>query len=437
MAKRFVLLGVLLTTACATAPTPVYTPAPAPTPPMAEVAPQPRPYAPPAPTSPGPGEVASPTATSFSAWLAGFRQRAEAAGISRATLDRELAGLTPDPAIARLDNAQPEFSKPVSAYVTEAVTPGAVTEGARLRAANPWLADVERRYGVPAGVLIGIWGRETGYGKILGGNDVIRSLATRIASGKTRFEPDLIAALRLIDRGELTRADLKGSWAGAFGQTQFMPTNIETLAVDGDGDGKRDLRGSTRDALTSAAAFLKAKGWKPGVDWAREVSLPARFDFGLAEEERQPLTWWAAQGVKRADGRPWPAEQGAERARLLLPAGADGPAFLAFDNYDVILQYNRSMAYALAVGLLADGAEGRPTLARSWPTEPRLARADVVAAQATLQTLGFDPGGVDGQVGEATRRALRAWQKSRGLTADGYLSAAMVARLKADTGRAG
>jgi lytic murein transglycosylase len=290
---------------------------------------------------------------------------------------------------------------------------------------------------VPAGILVGIWGRETGYGKILGGNDVIRSLATRIASGKDRFEPDLIAALRLIDKGELTREELKGSWAGAFGQTQFMPTNIETYAVDGDGDGKRMLRTSSRDALTSAAAYLKAKGWKPGVDWTREVILPSRFDYGLAEEDRQPLTWWAAQGVKRADGRPWPANQGTETARLLLPAGANGPAFLAFDNYDVVLAYNRSMAYALAVGLLADGAEGRAGVVKPWPTEPRLARSEVVAAQATLASLGFDPGGVDGQVGEATRKAVRAWQKSRGMTADGYLSAAVVARLKADTGRAG
>jgi lytic murein transglycosylase len=381
--------------------------------------------------------VASPTAGGFDRWLYAFRTRAEAAGISRATLDRELNGLTPDPSIARLDNAQPEFSKPVSQYVQEAVTPGAVAEGARLREAASWLAQVERQYGVPSGILVGIWGRETGYGKILGGNDVIRSLATRIASGKDRFEPDLIAALRLIDKGELTREELKGSWAGAFGQTQFMPTNIEQYAVDGDGDGARRLRTSSRDALTSAAAYLKAKGWKPGVDWTREVTLPARFDYGLAEEDRQPLTWWAAQGVKRADGRPWPADQGASTARLLLPSGAAGPAFLAFDNYDAILSYNRSMAYALAVGLLADGVSGGGPLVRSWPTEERLARADVVAAQATLASLGFDPGGVDGQVGEATRKAVRAWQKSRGLPADGYLSAAVVARLKADTGRTG
>jgi lytic murein transglycosylase len=400
--------------------------------------PAPQPYTPPAaPRPPLPGEVASPTAGGFDRWLYAFRTRAEAAGISRATLDRELNGLTPDPSIARLDNAQPEFSKPVSQYVQEAVTPGAVAEGARLREAASWLAQVERQYGVPSGILVGIWGRETGYGKILGGNDVIRSLATRIASGKDRFEPDLIAALRLIDKGELTREELKGSWAGAFGQTQFMPTNIEQYAVDGDGDGARRLRTSSRDALTSAAAYLKAKGWKPGVDWTREVTLPARFDYGLAEEDRQPLTWWAAQGVKRADGRPWPADQDASTARLLLPSGAAGPAFLAFDNYDAILSYNRSMAYALAVGLLADGVSGGGPLVRSWPTEERLARADVVAAQATLASLGFDPGGVDGQVGEATRKAVRAWQKSRGLPADGYLSAAVVARLKADTGRTG
>ncbi len=433
MKRRLLLLGVFTVAACASTPEPAYPPAP---PPLASLPTPPAPTPLPArPVPPLPGQVATPTAVGFDAWLAGFRDRALAAGISAATLDRELAGLTPDPAVARLDNAQPEFSKPVSTYVTEAATPGAIAEGRRLLQANPWLTSVEARYGVPGGVLVGIWGRETGYGKILGTSDVIRAIATRVASGKTRFEPDLIAALRLIDRGELTRAELQGSWAGAFGQTQFMPTNIEAYGVDGDGDGRRTLRTSSRDALTSAAAYLQARGWKRGGDWAREVTLPAGFDYGLAEEEKQSAAWWAAQGVRRADGRSWPADAGT--ARLLLPSGSAGPAFLAFENYDVILTYNRSMAYALAVGLLADGAQGTGPLVRAWPAEERLARAEVVAAQATLATLGFDPGGVDGQVGEQTRRAVRAWQRARGLPADGYLSAAMVARLKADTGRPG
>jgi membrane-bound lytic murein transglycosylase B len=417
MKRRLVLLGLFTVTACATTPEPANAPAHAQTLPLPGT---------PAATAPAAG---------FDAWLAGFRQRAVAAGISRATLDRELSGLAPAPQVARLDSSQPEFSKPVSVYVQEAVTPSAVAEGARLRAGAPWLAEVERRYGVPGGILVGIWGRETGYGKILGTSDVVQALATRIANGKTRFEPDLIAALRLIDRGELTRAELKGSWAGAFGQTQFMPTNIEAFAVDADGDRKRDLRGSSRDALTSAANYLQQKGWRRGQDWTREVILPARFDYGVAEEEKRPLTWWAAQGVRRADGRPW-SNPDAE-ARLLLPAGAGGPAFLAFDNYDVILTYNRSMAYALAVGLLADGAEGRGRLVRAWPSESPLPRSEIVAAQATLRALGFDPGAVDGQVGADTRRAVRAWQRARGRPADGYLSAATVAALRQDTGRSG
>lgn len=405
MKRRLLFLGLFMTAACASV------------------------------AQPAPPPVAAAAAPSFDAWLAGFRLRAEAAGISRATLDREMSGLTPAPEVARLDASQPEFSKPVSLYVQEAVTAGAVAEGARRRSEAPWLAEVERRYGVPGGVLVGIWGRETGYGKILGGSDVIRALATRVADGKARFEPDLIAALRLIDRGELTRAELKGSWAGAWGQMQFMPTNIEAFAVDADGDRRRDLRGSARDALSSAANYLQQKGWRRDGDWTREVILPARFDYGLAEEETRPLTWWAAQGVRRADGRPW-ADPDAP-ARLLLPAGASGPAFLAFDNYDVILSYNRSMAYALAVGLLADGVEGRGRLVRPWPTEAPLPRSEIVAAQATLKALGFDPGSVDGQVGADTRRAVRAWQRARGRPADGYLSAATVGALKQDTGRRG
>lgn len=431
MKRHALLLGLLTTTCCAGAPAPQFSPSLQPTAPApAYPAPQPTPVA--EPTLPG--DVATPEANSFERWLYAFRTRAEAAGISRATLDRELAGLTPAPNVARLDNAQPEFNRPVSAYVMDAVTPAAVADGARRLQASPWLNEVERRYGVPPGILVGIWGRETGYGRILGDNDVIQALATRVASGKSRFEPDLIAALRLIDRGELTRADLKGSWAGAFGQTQFMPTNIETFAVDGDGDGRRNLRGSSQDALTSAAAYLQAKGWRRGGDWTREVTLPARFDYGLAEEDRQPLAWWAAQGVRRADGRPWPTGQDDATARLLMPSGAGGPVFLAFDNYDVILTYNRSMAYALAVGLLADGVSGAGGLVKAWPNEPRLARSDVVAAQATLASLGFDPGGVDGQAGEGTRKAVRAWQRARGLPADGYLSSAVVERLKRETG---
>ena len=433
MKRRLLLFGVFPVTACATAPTPM---APPPPPPTAMVPPAPTPAGPPSPElSPAPASAQPPGAGAFDRWIYAFRSRALAAGISPAALDRELAGLTPDPAVARLDAAQPEFSRPVSAYVKDAVTPAAVAEGARRLAELPWATEVEARYGVPAPVLAAIWGRETGYGRILGTSDVVRAIATRTANGKDRFEADLIAALRLLDSGEVARGEFRGSWAGAWGQTQFMPTNVLQYAVDADGNGRRDLRASTRDALTSTAAFLQAKGWKPGLDWTREVVLPPRFDFGLAEEETQPLNWWAAQGVRRADGRPWSVSGGPEaRARLLLPAGAGGPAFLAFDNYDVILTYNRSMAYALAVGLLADGVAGRGGLVRAWPEEAQMARADVVAAQATLKTLGFDPGAVDGQTGADTRRAVRAWQRARGLPADGYLSPDVVARLKRDGG---
>jgi len=370
----------------------------------------------------------------FDAWAAEFYGRAVKAGISPALLDREMAGLTPDPRVTSRDSRQPEFSQPISVYIKGAVTEGPVASGQARRAAIPQLDAIEQRFGVPREILLAIWSRESAFGAIQGDFDVIRSMASLAAQGRRRdwAEGELISALRIIGSGEATRGQLKGSWAGAMGQTQFLPSAYLSTAVDGDGDGRRDIWGSPADALASAASLLAKGGWTPGQGWAREVTVPADFDFSLSEGPKLTPTEWAEKGVTRADGLPWNDADKSAPAQLLAPAGATGPIFLLLPNHFVIRKYNNSVAYALAVGLLADRIAGGGPLVKPWPAEVPLSLADRMTAQRALAALGFNPGAPDGIVGMGTRTALRAWQKARGLTADGYLSPAMVEKLKAE-----
>lgn len=375
----------------------------------------------------------------FDAWAASFYGRAVAAGISPALLQREFAGLTPEPRVGSLDNRQPEFSKPLSEYIRGAVTDGRVATGRQKAAQVSQLAAIEQRYGVPREILLGVWGMESAFGAIQGNFDVIRAMATLAAEGRRRqfAEDQLIAALELIGSGEVTRGQLRGSWAGAMGQTQFIPATFVRTAVDGDGDNHRDIWRSPADALASAANLLRQDGkWARGQDWAREVTVPAGFDYGLSEGPKKTPAEWQALGVRRADGQAWPAADLSAEAQLVAPTGAGGPLFLLFPNHFAIRKYNNSLAYALSVGLLADRFDGRPPLSRPWPQETPLSLVDRMTAQRALANLGFDPGAPDGVVGMKTREALRAWQKARGLTADGYLSPDMIQRLKAETGAA-
>jgi lytic murein transglycosylase len=372
----------------------------------------------------------------FDAWAAGFYGRAVAAGIPPELLQREFAGLSPDPRVANLDTRQPEFSKPLSEYIHGVVTDSRVAIGAQKAAAVPQLGAIEQRFGVPREILMGIWGMESGFGAIQGNFDVIRSMATLAAQGRRRAfaEDQLIAALEMIGSGEVTRAELRGSWAGAMGQTQFIPSAYLSTAVDGDGDGKRDIWNSPADALASAANLLRQGGWKPGQDWAREVIAPAGFDYSLTEGPKKTPKEWEALGLRRADGQPWPQADAETPAELVAPTGAQGPLFLLFPNHFAIRKYNNSLAYALGVGLLADRFAGKPPLVRPWPQETPLSLVDRMTAQRALASLGFDPGAADGLVGLKTRQALRAWQKTRGLVADGYLSPEVVQRLKSEAG---
>jgi lytic murein transglycosylase len=399
----------------------------------------PTPGAPPPPAqapAPTPQPVTPPTVSGdqvFDAWAAEFYGRALRAGVSRAVLEREMAGLTPDPSVSRLDSRQPEFSKPMSEYLKGVVTGGRVTIGQQRRTAA-YFDGIEQRYGVPREILMGIWALESGYGSIQGDNDVLRSLASLAAQGRRRTwaEGELIAALKIIQSGEHPRSRLRGSWAGAMGQTQFIPTTFASTAVDHDGDGRRDIWASAPDALASAANLLAKGGWVRGQSWAREVTVPEGFNWSLTEGPRETPAWWAERGVRRADGLPWTEADAGANAQLVAPTGASGPVFLLFPNHFVIRKYNNSIAYALGVGLLADRIAGGGDLVRGWPAETALSLTDRMTAQRALAVLGFDPGAPDGVVGQGTRTALRNWQKSRGLRADGYLSSDMVQRLKTE-----
>ncbi|PHY12698.1 peptidoglycan-binding protein [Caulobacter sp. B11] len=429
MDKRIFLLLLLAGCADASANAPLAISVATPAPPAAS--------APPPSMAPAPVVAQLPPgAVDFDAWLAAFRVKALAAGVSAATLDRELSGVTPEPRVVSLDGKQPEFSKPVGDYIKGVISDDRVAVGRAKRQDLAFLPGVESRYGVPRDILLAVWAMESAFGKIQGNFDVVRSMASLAADGRRRAwaEGELIAALKIIESGEVTRAQLKGSWAGAMGQTQFLPSNYRATAVDHDGDGRRDIWGSDSDSLASAANLLAKGGWKPGVGWAREVILPADFDYSLAEGPRELPAWWAAKGVKRADGLPWTPADAAAVAGLILPAGANGPAFLALPNHYAIRTYNNSTAYALGIGLLADRFGGGESLVTPWPFEQPLSLADRMAAQIALSRLGFDPGPADGVVGAGTRKALRAWQLDRGLPADGYLSMDMLARLKGQAG---
>lgn len=370
----------------------------------------------------------------FDAWLQSFFQRSATAGWPLDLLRRQLGGLTPDPRVTSLDGRQPELSKPIGDYMRAAVSDRTVALGQTKRANAPWLPAIEDRSGVPSQILTAIWGEESAYGAAQGDMDVIRSLATLAAAGRRRdwAESQIWAALRMIQSGAATRDQMKGSWAGAMGQTQLIPEAFLSDAVDGDGDGRRDIWGSSADALASAANLLGHYGWKRGGGWAREVLLPSGFDYSVTEGPMQTPVAWALDGVRAAGGPDWSEADSAAPAQLITPAGATGPAFMVFPNHFVIRRYNNSTSYALAVGLLADRIAGAPPLAAAWPMEPPMTSQDRIGAQQALLALGFNPGQPDGVIGINTRAAVRAWQKARGLAADGYLTVELSHRLQGE-----
>ena len=371
------------------------------------------------------------THLSFSQWREQFRAEALAAGISAATFDQAFAGVQPDPAVIEADRSQPEFTRPVWQYLEGAISPQRVRSGRRLLSEHATTLDqIEARYGVDRETLVAVWGLESSFGQIMGDKSVIRSLATLAHEGRRPAfaKSQLIAALDILQHGDVAPQRMRGSWAGAMGQTQFIPTTYNTHAVDFDGDGKRDIWNSSADALASAAHYLQASGWKQGKAWGFEVELPEGFDYALADTEiRKPLAEWRSLGLRNL-----PGDQEEASASLLLPAGHRGPAFLIMDNFRAILRYNNSSAYALAIGLLAENFQGKGEVSGSWPRgEQPLSRSERLELQERLVAQGFDPGTPDGIIGANTRKAIRGFQQRLGWPADGHPTQELLGRLRA------
>ncbi len=362
---------------------------------------------------------------SFAAFINSLWPVAQAAGISRATFMEAFDGLTIDPSIVALTKKQSEFSKPIWSYVAGAVTASRIERGRAMaeRYADS-LARIESQYGVPREILLAIWGMETNYGSFAGDKDVIRSLATLayVRYRGTFFRDELIQALRIIDDAHIPRASIRGSWAGAMGHTQFMPSSFMKYAVGG-----RNIWGSPPDALASTANFLSQKGWVGGLPWGLEVTVPHDLDYRVI---RRSFSDWARAGVAPVSGRPLP--RGGE-GQLFMPAGASGPAFLLTDNYAVIKTYNMSDAYALGVATLGDRIMGRPRIQAAWPkADPLPSKAQREDVQRQLKRLGFYDQEIDGRHGSGTRDAVRRFQLAHGVhPADGYATAALLARMKA------
>ncbi len=374
----------------------------------------------------------------FDTWRAGFEDRAVASGRDAGVVRDTLKGVEPNERVIELDRNQPEFTRAVWDYLATAVSETRVeTAKEKFRDNADLLSDIETYWRVDSEILVAIWGLESAYGQVIGNDDVVQSLATLAWEGRRRalFESELFAVFDILKDGAATRDDLIGGWAGAMGQTQFMPTTYVAYAVDHDRDGRKDLWKNTGDALASAARYLNDRGWNPGEPWGVEVALPDDFDYGLADGRRLNVGGWARHGVLRLDHEPWPASEQFRRARLLLPAGARGPAFLTFDNFDVIKRYNNSTSYALAAGLLSNALAGRPGVAAAWPTDERmLSRAEVIDMQRLLTSLGHDTQGADGLVGPNTRDALRAWQAANGLAADAFPTGRLLEMMRAQAG---
>ncbi len=371
-------------------------------------------------------------AAAFERCLSQLRQQASGHGVSHAAFDRHTRGLAPDMEVIGFLDAQPEFRTPIWDYMAGLVDEERVADGrARFAQWGPTLAAIERQFGVDPAVVVAVWGVETDYGRTFGRRPLVTSLATLSCFGRrqTFFRGELFAALKILEGGHVAPERLVGSWAGAFGHTQFMPSTFRRLAVDFDGDGRRDLMDSVPDALASTANYLRRAGWRTGEAWGVEVVLPAGFNRQADRRNKVAVGEWARRGVRRADGR---ALSGGERqAGLILPAGREGPAFLVFRNFDAIYSYNPAESYALAIAHLADRIRGGGPFVTPWPTDdPGLSRAERREVQRRLIERGFAVGEVDGMLGANTRKAIREWQQSQGLQADGRAGQALLKRLR-------
>ena len=371
-------------------------------------------------------------ANGFDGFVQSLWPQAKARGVSRETFDAAFAGVTLNPGIIALTRKQAEFVKPVWFYLDSAVSTAKVQRGqARGAEWKDTLARAEGQYGVDGSIVMGIWGLETDFGAYSGDMPVIRSLAT-LAYARYRgdfFKDELLVALEILQQGHITPERMKGSWAGAMGQTQFMPSSFMKYAVDFNNDGPKDIWTNMPDAIGSTANYLKAHGWIAGETWGYEVVLPKGFDIAAHDPARFfDFATFAAAGVKRADGDAMPR---AGEAALLLPAGLRGPVFLVTPNFKVVKSYNNSTSYALGVCLLGDRIAGRGGLRASWPRGDKLLdRKQAKEMQERLRKLGYDVGEMDGKLGEKASVAVRAWQRQAGLAPDGYPTRALLEKMR-------
>ena len=372
-------------------------------------------------------------AADFGNCIASLLPAAERRGVTAESYGRLTAGLTPDLSIMDKLDAQPEFTKATWDYLDLLVSDDRIARGRALLAQYaPTFGAVERAYGVDRYIVAAIWGVESNYSTLGGDRPVLRSTATLACVGRRRdyFRKEFLSALEILQRGDVPADRLVGSWAGAFGPTQFMPTSFKRYAVDFDGDGRRDVVDSIPDMIASTANNLKMDGWVAGQSWGYEVALPGNFNYTAADSPRpMSLHQWQALGVRRADGKPFPRPT--DGATLLLPGGARGPAFLMLQNFRVIMKYNPAEAYALAIGHLADRLRGSAPLVQAWPRDERvLTMQERYELQQLLAQHGFTIGAPDGLIGPATRLAIRSYQTSIGQIPDGFASSEILDRLR-------
>jgi membrane-bound lytic murein transglycosylase B len=375
-----------------------------------------------------------PQATAkFEAFVHDFRDTALKAGIAAQTYDRSMTGIALNPRVQQLNLQQPEFVKPVWDYLDSAVSADRISKGQQMLAATATpLANIEQRFGVPKEILVAIWGDESNYGAAMGSFNMFEALSTLAYDGpRSEFaRRELINALKMEVREHYDPQQMTSSWAGAFGQTQFVPSAFLQYAIDGDGDGRVDLWHSAADALASSANLLQNAGWEKGNVWGYEVTLPADFAFENADIDRtKSLNEWRKLGITTANGAE--LQKGDTQAAVITPAGARGPAFIVLDNFRVVLKYNNAVSYALAICTLADRLRGGAPVIHPWPREEvALTRDELVAFQSDLKRLGYDPGDADGIFGRKARSALRAYQKAHGLTADGFATQDLLVRME-------
>ena len=362
--------------------------------------------------------AASPAAADFADCIASLRGEALAAGVSAATFEGVTRTLAPNDAASFLDN-QPEFTTPVWDYLAGLVDEDRIRDGrARLREHASALASADKLYGVDAATIVAVWGVESDFGRGIGKRPLTQSLATLSCEGRRQayFRTEFFNTLKIIQSGDVPASALIGSWAGAFGHTQFMPSTFLRFAVDMDGDGRRDVVGSIPDALGSTANYLRSSGWDPAQVWGFEVTVPKDYSGPTGRKAKQSMTYWAGRGVRRVDGKPL----GSGTAGLIQPAEGGGPAFLVTGNFDALFAYNASVSYALAIAHLSDRLRGGGPFVTPWPTDDMgLTRAERRELQTLLTRRGYDIGPADGAIGEKTRQAIADMQTKAGMARDG------------------